>query len=177
MQSLAAKEPLRDAAARRKHLCAFAVLAATLALVIGLRLWWGAQTVLRIFDWKTGQIYVETPAKSGDALFFGWVHSLEKIPWNEYYHIAEDYTLVLDTISFPAFGAGIPENKGKTCWVEDGLIYMGEIDQVFEEFSWLNSHFAVRDIKLNGELVTQGALLPEHTRLKLVVERRFLHGR
>lgn len=134
--------------------------------------YWASQTVLRIYNYQSGEIYVEVPAKGGDKLFFGWVHSWEKIPWNEYYHIAPDETLVLDSISFPAFGAGIPENKGKVCRIENGLIYMDEIGQVFQEFNWINSHFATREIILNGQLISKGDRLPEHTRLRLVVERR-----
>ena len=134
--------------------------------------YWASQTVLRIYNYQSGEIYVEVPAKEGDKLFFGWVHSWEKIPWNEYYHIAPDNTLVLDSISFPAFGAGIPENKGKVCRIENGLIYMDEIGQVFQEFNWINSHFATREIILNGQLISKGDRLPEHTRLRLVVERR-----
>lgn len=148
-------------------------------LLIGAFIWYrrASETVLRISDWKTGEIYVEVPAKAGDDLFFGWMHSLEKIPWNEYYHIAPDNTLVLDTISFPAFGAGIPENKGNICRTENGLIYMDEIEQEFDEFVWINSHYAVRNIKLNGTLITSGRLLPEHTRLRLIIERRVIHDK
>ena len=134
--------------------------------------YWASQTVLRIYDYRSGEIYVEVPAKEGYKLFFGWVHSWEKIPWHEYYHISQDNSLVLDTISFPAFGAGIPENKGKVCRIENGLIYMDEIGQVFHEFNWINSHFATREIILNGQLISKGDRLPEHTRLRLVVERR-----
>ena len=105
------------------------------------------------------------------------MHSLEKIPWNEYYHIAPDNTLILDTISFQSFGAGIPENKGKTCRVENGLIYMEDIGQEFEEFIWINSHYAVRDIRLNDVLLTSGERLPEHTQLRLIIERRFFRGK
>ena len=143
-------------------------------VLMGLGAWyyWASQTVLRIYDYRSGEIYVEVPAKEGDKLFFGWVHSWEKIPWHEYYHIAQDNSLVLDTISFPAFGAGIPENKGKVCRIENGLIYMDEIGQVFPEFNWINSHFATREIILNGQLISKGDRLPEHTRLRLVVERR-----
>lgn len=163
---------------RRKRFGVFSV-ALIVLLLIGMFFWysWASETVLRISDWKTGEIYIEVPAKAGDSLFFGWMHSLEKIPWNEYYHIATDNKLVLDTISFPAFGAGIPENKGKTCRIENGLIYMDDIGQGFDEFVWINSHFAVRDIKLNGMLITSGERLPEHTRLILVIERRFFSGK
>ena len=130
------------------------------------------ETVLRIYDWKTGAVYAEVPAKPGSRLFFGWIHSLEKIPWNEYFHIAPSLDLVLDAITFPAFGAGIPENKGRVCYIKDGLIHMEEIDQVFPELVWLNSHTATRDIMLDGSPVSKGSDLPQHTRLRLVIEKR-----
>jgi hypothetical protein len=125
---------------------------------------------LRIRDWKSGQIYAEARARIGSNLFFGWIHSQEKIPWNEYYHIDENRDLVLDAITFPAFGAGIPENKGRVCYVKDGLIHMEEICQRFKELVWLNSHSATRDIRLDGILVAKGSDLPHHARLRLMVE-------
>ena len=155
---------------KRRNIVVFFL--ALLLVAAGSGYYWASQTVLRIYNYQSGEIYIEVPAKEGDKLFFGWVHSWEKIPWNEYYSIASDNTLVLDTISFPAFGAGIPENKGKVCRIENGLIYMDEIGQVFPEFDWLNSHFATREIILNGQLISKGDRLPEHTRLRLVVERR-----
>lgn len=137
-----------------------------------------AETVLRIYDYETKEIYLEIPAKEGDRLFFGWVHSWEKIPWHEYYHIAADGDFVLDQIAFPAFGAGIPENKGNKVRIgPDGMIYMSGIEERFSEFTWLNSHFATRDIKLNDVLITRGDRLPEHTRVNLVItKRRFFDG-
>jgi len=125
---------------------------------------------LRVYDWKTGELYVETPAEIGDELFFGWIHSLEKIPWNEYYHIDENHDLILDSITFPAYGAGIPENKGRVSYVKDGLIHMEEIGQRFSEIVWLNSHTATQEITLAGEHVTRGSELPHHARLRMVVE-------
>jgi hypothetical protein len=130
---------------------------------------------LRITDWKTGEVYRELPARSGDRFFFGWVHSLEKIPWNEYYHVAENpdgtFCLILESITFPAFGAGIPEDRGAVCYVKDGLIHMEQINERFDELSWLNSHFATRDIILADELAARGRDLPEHTRLRLMIGR------
>lgn len=131
-----------------------------------------AAAVLRIYDWKTGAVYAEAPAEPGSKLFFGWIHSWENIPWNEYYHVDENYALVLDAITFPAFGAGIPEDKGRICYVKDGLIHMEGIDQLFPELVWLNSHTATREITLDGKPVSRGSDLPQHTRLRLVIERR-----
>lgn len=130
------------------------------------------QAVLRIYDWKTGEVYAEAPAAPGSHLFFGWIHSLEKIPWNEYYHVDDSLNLVLDAITFPAFGAGIPENKGQVCYIRDGLIHMEKIDQLFPELVWLNSHTATQDIMLDGVLVARGSDLPQHTRVRLIIEKR-----
>jgi hypothetical protein len=131
----------------------------------------GDGVYLRIRDWQTGEIMAESTASVGGELFFGWIHSLERIPWNEYYHIDENLCLVLDAITFPAFGAGIPENKGSVTYIKDGLIHMEEIGQRFTELDWLNSDTATRDIKLDGVLITSGALLPHHKRLRLRLER------
>ncbi|GHV53003.1 hypothetical protein FACS1894206_02850 [Deltaproteobacteria bacterium] len=132
----------------------------------------GETLVLRIYDWKTGVKYAEVPAKTGSRLFFGWIHSWEHIPWNEYYHVGADFSLILDAITFPAFGAGIPENKGKVCYVRDGLIHMEEIEQSFPELVWLNSHTATREIVLDGIPVARGDTLPQHTRVRLLIEKR-----
>jgi hypothetical protein len=131
-----------------------------------------AEAVLRIYDWKTGALYAQAPVREGSRLFFGWMHSQEKIAWNEYFHVDASLSLVLDAISFPAFGAGIPENKGRVCFVKDGLIHMQEIDQKFTELVWLNSHTATRDIVLDGVLIARGCELPHHARLCLFIEKR-----
>ena len=130
------------------------------------------KAMLRIYDWKTGTVYVEAPARKNSRLYFGWIHSQEKIAWNEYYHIGEGLNLVLDAITFPAFGAGIPENTGRICYVKDGLIHMEEINQNFAELVWLNSHTATRDIILDGVLIVRGSELPHHARVRLLIEKR-----
>jgi hypothetical protein len=162
----------------RQEKRASAFLAFSLTLIFRAVLYWlplqpvyaSDAPFVRIYDWKTGEIYAEARTQVGSTLFFGWIHSLEKIPWNEYYHIDENYDLILDEITFPAFGAGIPEDKGQVCYIKDGLIHMAKIDQVFKELLWLNSHTATRDIKLDDELLISGSELPQHVKLRLVVE-------
>ena len=131
---------------------------------------------LRIYDRQKGTLYAEAPARVGSRLFFGWIHSLEKIPWNEYYHVDATCDLVLDAITFPAFGAGIPADKGRICYVRDGLIHMEEIGQVFPELVWLNSHSATQDIMLDGRLVARGSNLPHHAKIRLLIEKGERNG-
>jgi hypothetical protein len=166
----------RQKAGRYGALPVFVVLAFTLLVSVA---YFGlvSRRVLRISDWKTGEVYVEHPVSPGDELYFGWIHSLEKIPWNEYYHIDNDLNLIFDTISFPAFGAGIPQNKGSVCFIKDGLIYMSEINQKFKEFVWMNSPTATQEIRVAGEFVTRGSELPHNRRLVLTVKRRNPFGK
>jgi hypothetical protein len=132
--------------------------------------------ILRVYDRHKGTLYAEAPARVNSRLFFGWMHSLEKIPWNEYYHVGEKGELVLDAITFPAFGAGIPADAGRVCYVRDGLIHMEEIGRVFMELVWLNSHTATRDIVLDETLVTRGSSLPHHAEIRLRIEKGERHG-
>ena len=132
--------------------------------------------MLRVYDRRTGALYAEAPARANSRLVFGWLHSWEKIPWNEYYHVDAQGDLVLDAITFPAFGAGIPEDAGRVCYVRDGLIHMEEIGQVFPELVWLNSHTATRDITLDGIPVTRGSDLPHHAGIRLRIEKGAGHG-
>ena len=137
----------------------------------------GSRPVLRISDWKTGEVYVKRPVSAGDELYFGWIHSLEKIPWDEYYHIDEDLNLILDTIRFPAFGAGIPQDKGTVCYIKDGFIYMSGINEKFTEFVWMNSPTATREIRVAGEYVARGSELPHNRRLVLNIKKRHFYER
>jgi len=131
------------------------------------------QIVLKIFQWKTGDVILTYPVAFGDKVNVFWTHSLEKIPWNEYYTLREDGVLILDTITFPAFGAGIPANKGRSRIGDDGLIYMENIGEEFRYFKWLNSKYT-REILVNGRLVSRGTDLPDHQVLVLKIERRGL---
>ncbi|MDR1482993.1 MAG: DUF1850 domain-containing protein [Synergistaceae bacterium] len=160
----------RTAGQGRRVCHVLSALLGSLAILLAYNISADAGLVLKVTDWRTGVLYAESPASVGSELSFGWIHSQEKIPWNEYYHIGENLRLILDVITFPAFGAGIPENKGRVCRVKDGLIYMEEIDQEFTELVWLNSHTATKDIVLNGRLVTRGSDLPHHARLRLKIE-------
>jgi len=170
-------ERQRQKAGRYNALSAVSAVSACILLAAAACSSAGSRLVLRIADWKTGEVYVEHPVSPGDELYFGWIHSLEKIPWNEYYHIDEDLNLILDTISFTAFGAGIPHDKGKVCYIKDGVIYMSEINQKFTEFVWMNSPTATQEIWVAGEYVARGSELPHHRRLVLTVERRNPFGR
>ena len=53
---------------------------------------------------------------------------------------------------------------------EDGLIYMDGIESCFQQFNWINSQTALREIRLNGELLIRGEDMPHHEKMVLVVK-------
>jgi hypothetical protein len=149
-----------------------ATIAGLAGLLIALGAW-ASQPYLRIEVVGGGPVLVEQPVHVGDQFSFGWEHSLEKIPWDEYYHVDTAGELVLDTIRFPAFGAGIPEAKGAKTWVDQGWIYMGEIAETHREIVWINSLTATKDLALNGQVIARGADLPGGTKLRLTIGPRW----
>jgi len=127
--------------------------------------------VLVIRDSQTDEKILSEQVNIGDALYFGWIHSLEDFLWEEQFYITTNHTLMLYSISFPSFGAGVPEDRGDAIRIEDGLIIMYEINDEFEEINWLNSHHFVQNITINGDIITTGADLPER-QLHMRIEKR-----
>ena len=124
---------------------------------------------LTVQNAETGEVYAAQEVQAGDVLEFGWTHSFEHIPWNEYYEILDDDSFLLHTISVTGFGAGIPAEMDVSYRYEDGLIYMDGIESRFPEFHWINSHPALREIRLNGELLLKGSAMPHHKKMILFV--------
>ena len=129
------------------------------------------QPILVIKTSQTNEVLFIHDIKSGDKLYFSWVHSLENTPWNEYFYISQNLTLILTSISFPSFAAGTPPSRGSNVRIQDGLIFMYNIYEEFYQITWLNSHIFVGDILVNGVVVTSGNSLPEK-QLTLSILRR-----
>lgn len=147
-----------------------AVLVFLLVAGIGFFCFRAGQMTLVIENLESGEIYVKTRVKPGDELSFGWEHSFEHIPWNEYYEIKADGTFLLHTISVAGFGAGIPAEMDCTYRYEDGLIYMDDIESEFPRFNWFNSQTQLKFINLNGNLLITGADMPQHEKIVLRVK-------
>lgn len=129
--------------------------------------------ILVIEELETGKVYREIPVKAGDELSFQWEHSFEHIPWYEYYEIQKDGSFILHTIAVAGFGAGIPAEMDCKYRYEDGLVYMDEIESVFPQFNWINSQTALKNIKVNGELLIQGSDMPHHVKMVLRIRNGF----
>jgi len=134
---------------------------------------WQQKKILVVEELETGKVYAELPVKSGDELSFQWEHSFEHIPWYEYYEIREDGSFLLHTIAVAGFGAGIPAEMDCTYRYEDGLIYMDNIESEFPQFNWIHSQTALKNIKVNGELLLSGPDMPHHVKMVLRIRKGF----
>ena len=82
-------------------------------------------------------------------------------------------SFILHTIAVAGFGAGIPAEMDCKYRYEDGLVYMDEIESVFPQFNWINSQTALKNIKVNGELLIQGSDMPHHVKMVLRIRNGF----
>ncbi|AKL93892.1 hypothetical protein CACET_c03760 [Clostridium aceticum] len=126
---------------------------------------------LIIKEETTGEIFVSIEVEEGDEVAFHWIHSVEHIPWIEYFVIDEKKNFVLKEIRFKGFGAGIPHDKGEVK-VEDGYIVMMDIEEKFEAYQWIHSHTATERITLNGEEIVKSTDLPHHEYIKMAIQER-----
>ncbi len=129
----------------------------------------GTIQVITLSHQESGKIFIQQETEAQDRLTFNWIHSLELIPWVEEYTIEDDNTFILHTIRVAGFGAGIPENKGKVSF-EGGMVVMREINERFDQFTWINSQSALVSITINDKVLIHGSDLPHHQRLKLTLQ-------
>ena len=156
--------------------------AAALA-VLGIFLWWGlfapAGTVFQLYDRENEAVVLEVPAGPGDQFRLEIEHSFEHIPWLEFYTVLPDGSFNLDKIAVAGYGAGIPAEMDVPTRIEDGMVWMEDINSVFPELKWLTSDTYMKGLELNGEEIFDFRTLPNASRIwGSIIERRghFFHG-
>lgn len=120
---------------------------------------------------RTGDVIFQSPATVGSEITLSWIHSVEKTPWNETYQIQHDHQLLLKRTSFQSYGAGVDHQKGEIK-MENGFIIYDNIDEYFDELTWIHSHHTKHEIKMNDETILSVTDLPHHEPIKLSVEKR-----
>jgi len=143
-------------------------------------LWWGfwapAGTYFQLYDREYDVVILEVPARAGDELSLEIEHSAEFIPWFEYYTILPDGSFNLDALAVGGYGAGVPAALDVPHRIEDGLVWMEEIDRVFPELKWLTSDTYMKGLTLNGEEIFDFRTLPNGSRIRgsIITKRGFL---
>ena len=143
------------------------ILAVFLAAAIFV--WWGffapAGKRFRLYDRVRETEVFSVPVKPGDQLRLEIEHSFEHIPWYEYYTIREDDQFNLDAIAVAGYGAGIPAEMDVPTRIEDGMVWMEDINSVFPCFKWITSATYMKGLTLNGTEVFDFRTLPDASRI------------
>lgn len=163
----------------KRQLRCVLVGAAVLAAAAGL-IWWAffapAGTVFQLYDRDREQVVLSVPVEPGDQFSLEIEHSFEHIPWYEYYTVTGDLEFNLDAIAVAGYGAGIPAEMDVPTRVEDGLIWMEEINSVFPKFSWITSDKYMKTFTLNGKEIFDFRSLPDASRIRgeIIKKRGYL---
>ena len=164
---------------KRKKVLISAIL---LVIVLAAGIWWAFFMPLgkafRLYDRKREQEVFFIPVKAGDQLRLEIEHSFEHIPWFEYYTVTEDWEFNLDAIAVAGYGAGIPAEMDVPTRIEDGLVWMEEINSVFPKFTWITSATYMKGLQLNGVEVFDFRSLPDASKIRgeIITVRGYLTG-
>ena len=162
-----------------RHKAHFFLPLAVLAAVVCAALWWAflsPHMVFQLYDRENERVVLEVPAGPGDQLRLEIEHSFEHIPWYEYYTVTDDGAFNLDAIAVAGYGAGIPAEMDVPTHIEDGLVWMEEINSRFEQFRWITSASYMKGLQLNGEEIFDFRTLPDAGRIRgdMIMKRGYL---
>ncbi len=159
----------------KSRICALAVMLALLGAA-----WFcflaPSGTELELRDRGSGACIAAWPIRAGDTLSLEIEHSFEHIPWYEFYTVRDDLQFNLDAIAVAGYGAGIPAEMDVPTRIEDGLVWMEEINSVFPTLHWITSNKYMKTFTLNGSEIFDFRSLPDASRVeaKIITTRGYL---
>ena len=134
--------------------------------------------VFRLYDRVRETVVFSAPIHAGDKLRLEIEHSFEHIPWFEYYTVTADDGFNLDAIAVAGYGAGIPAEMDVPTRIEDGMVWMEDINSYFPVFTWITSATYMTGLCLNGTEIFDFRSLPDASRIrgKIITVRGYLSG-
>lgn len=132
----------------------------------------------QLYDRVNDKVVFSTPIKTGDKLSLEIEHSFEHIPWFEYYTVTADDGFNLDAIAVAGYGAGIPAEMDVPTRIEDGMVWMEDINSYFPVFTWTTSATYMKGLCLNGTEIFDFRSLPDASRIRgeIITVRGYLTG-
>jgi hypothetical protein len=121
-------------------------------------------------------VVLSVPIQAGDQLQLEIEHSAEHFPWLEFYTVTGDLQFNLDTIAVGGYGAGVPAEMSVPTRIEDGLVWMEDINSLFPYFSWITSNKYMKGFSINGVEVFDFRTLPDASRIRgeIITTRGYL---
>ena len=146
------------------------LITALILVLLGVFIYFGffapVGKVFQLYDRQRETVVFSVPIQAGDKLRLEIEHSFEHIPWFEYYSVREDDQFNLDAIAVAGYGAGIPAEMDVPTHIENGLVWMEDINSVFPQFSWITSATYMKGLQINGVEVFDFRSLPDASRIR-----------
>ncbi|HCJ58624.1 hypothetical protein SDC9_146462 [bioreactor metagenome] len=126
----------------------FIIAAAIVATVFFMPLF----SMFTITDAETGKIVFNDRMIDNKEFYTSFIHSVNRMPVNEYYRIEDDHFIVYKT-TFYAYGAGMPDfedYKQKPVLV-DGMVQIDNLDIKMDSFSIFVGTIANHSLTINNK--------------------------
>lgn len=163
---------------RRKK--GYVLLTAAVFVLLAVFVCWGflipSGTRFQLYDRGRDQVVLSVPIQAGDQLQLEIEHSAEHFPWLEFYTVTDDLQFNLDTIAVGGYGAGVPAEMSVPTRIEDGLVWMEDINSLFPYFSWITSDKYMKGFSINGVEVFDFRSLPNASKVRgeIITTRGYL---
>ena len=90
--------------------------------------------------------------------------------------MTDDLHFNLDAIAVAGYGAGIPAEMDVPTRIEDGLVWMEDINSDFPTLHWITSNRFMKTFTLNGAEIFDFRSLPDASRVQaeIIMTRGYL---
>ncbi|MDD2480912.1 MAG: DUF1850 domain-containing protein [Lutispora sp.] len=126
----------------------FSIIAIVIAIVFFIPL----VSMFTITDVQTGKIVFTDRVFDNKEFYTSFIHSVNRMPVNEYYRIIDDYFVVYKT-TFYSYGAGMPDfddYKQKPV-LKDGMVHIDNLNIKMDSFSIFVGTIANHSLYINDK--------------------------
>lgn len=113
------------------------------------------------------RVFRSVPVDDDSKVAMTWMHSVDKTPWWEYYHIVGG-EFVLGCTELALMGAGTPFNAPRT-EIDGDMVRLCGLDERFPVIRWIHSHRVHHRIYLDEELLLHTRAIDHHVRAEMIV--------
>ncbi|MDO4552864.1 MAG: DUF1850 domain-containing protein [Bacillota bacterium] len=129
---------------------------------------------LSVTNGDSGAVLLSYAVEPGDTFVVGYIHSVNKSLVEDHFVITEDHRIMVESTSFVAYGAGIPEpEEGQTLTITEDAVVIDGIDRLADPYRLFVGVIADHRFSMgSGDSIHLKDLVPPQTTLIFQVERQ-----
>ena len=132
------------------------------------------ETVLRLTNGETGQVYAEYEVADGDTFSITFIHSVNKSPGTEGYIIDGD-EIYLESCLYSAFGAGVAtevEEGQSLSYTEDGQMLIAGFHRKMNHLSYIVGTVSDHVLQLGTEEISLRQLCGRNSTVQFSIQKK-----